>query len=57
MHERHDVGVADMLEMELDRSAKCVKQTPMTYLEDFNLSDEAHSSPVVDSAVCQLDRH
>ena len=57
MHEGHDVGVADVLKIEVSVFAKRDGKEPMTHPEDFDLSNEADPCPVVDSAVCQFDSH
>lgn len=36
---------------------ECIMKLGMTYLEDFDLSDETHSGPVVDSTIRQLDSY
>ena len=57
MHEGHDVGVADVLKIEVSVFAKRDGKEPMTHPEDFDLSNEADPCPVVDSAFFQFDSH
>ena len=56
VHEGDDVGVADMLETEVGLEEWKSKQR-MTYPKNFDLPDEAHPCPIVNSAVRQFNRH
>jgi len=56
VHEGHDVGVTDVLKIGVS-IGQVRGRMGVTHPKDLDLSDKAHPRPVVDSAVCQLNRH